>query len=248
MTRDELARFFEEPGAHLLLDINLTVIDAGPEYLRTTYTKREDIVGRSVLDLVDDSTHKEYNGSLRQSLARAIETRAPDKMPVQQYDILRRTGRGEQTEHSRRWLKVTNIPVFNNGEITGIVQRIEDVTLEYETAGRVTALRRSNYILYGVVVLLLGIALAAFGHENSLLKAQAHRSCLIQKRGLPAGHELAASMADIHKLLTAPPTTPAQRVRAAQTPQPVLQIVADLNRHLARYQNLEARQPQSRRC
>lgn len=67
-----------------------------------------------------------------------------------------------------------------------------------------------------------------------------HKTCLIQQRGLPAGHDLAAAMADIHGLLTLPST---------QTPPPaVAVIVADLNGELSAYLKLEGQQPPSRRC
>lgn len=74
------------------------------------------------------------------------------------------------------------------------------------------------------------------------------QTCTIQARGLPAGHELAASMADIHKLLTLRPTTPAERAAAKRTPPTVRAVLRDLDQHLARYQRDEHHQPQSRRC
>jgi PAS domain S-box-containing protein len=297
MTSDQLRRFFEEPGAHLLLDLNFIVLDAGPEYLRTTYTKREDIVGRSVLEIVDDSTHGDYNGSLKASLERVIETREPDKMPIHRYDVLKRTGDGERTEHARRWLKVTNIPIFQDGEMSSIVQRIEDVTLEIDTARQVAGLRRRSNVFYAAVVgLVVAFALGltiAISHSTDAshnaqtaatavkdqvarnintsmraqaasiqarqaarqaqqallaIKAQAHASCVIQARGLPAGHELADSMSDIHRLLTLRPTTSAQRQSAADEPAPVRALLADLNQHLTNYQQAEARQPHHRKC
>jgi hypothetical protein len=278
-----LTRFFEEPGAHLLLDLDFIVMDADPEYLRSTYTKPEDVVARSVLGIVDDSTHGAYNGSLKASLERVVQTRTPDKMPVHRFDILRRTGAGEATEHAMRWLRVTNIPIIEDGEMTAIVQRIEDVTVEQEMIVTVRSMRRSNYVLYGaVIVLLVGFALGlsiAINQNNDTIhkarsalsntqaalantkvalqqsqaalaevKTQARMSCTIQARGLPAGHELAATMNDIHKLLLHRPTTPAERRQAAQTSPAVRRVVRDLNRHLAAYQRAEHKQPHTRRC
>lgn len=75
-----------------------------------------------------------------------------------------------------------------------------------------------------------------------------NRSCHIQARGLPAGHELATAMADIHALLTVKPTTPEQKAQAAHTPPATRAIIADLNQHLAKYQKLESGQPETRSC
>lgn len=80
------------------------------------------------------------------------------------------------------------------------------------------------------------------------LATDEHSTCVIQARGLPASHELAASMADIHALLTLSPRSKAQRLAARQTPPYVRKLVADLNTHLGGYQRREAKQPQSRRC
>jgi hypothetical protein len=75
-----------------------------------------------------------------------------------------------------------------------------------------------------------------------------YRTCVIQKRGLPAGHALSASMANIHALLTQKPRTAGQRAARQQEPLSTRRIVRDLNRHLARYTRLEASQPRTREC
>lgn len=74
------------------------------------------------------------------------------------------------------------------------------------------------------------------------------KTCKIQSRGLPASHDLAAAMADIHSLLIQKPHTPAQRAAAQQTPPNVKRIVRDLNRNLAAYLALESKQPPGRTC
>lgn len=73
-------------------------------------------------------------------------------------------------------------------------------------------------------------------------------TCKIQQRGLPAGHELAASMVLIHRLLTIPPATQAQKLAAAQTPPAIRALLVDLNQHLSKYNALEAKQPRTRSC
>lgn len=85
---------------------------------------------------------------------------------------------------------------------------------------------------------------AALASQNSALVARvAHderQTCVIQARGLPAGHDLAAAMADIHELLLLP---------SSQQPPPVVAvIIADLNGQLSAYLTLESHQPASRTC
>lgn len=86
------------------------------------------------------------------------------------------------------------------------------------------------------------------GGAWKLTASDEHSACIIQARGLPAGHELAASMADIHALLTLPPTSTAQRLAAKNTPANVTAIIADLNMHLAKYSAAEDKQPAHRSC
>jgi hypothetical protein len=92
---------------------------------------------------------------------------------------------------------------------------------------------------------------AATGEIHAVVGRVAHdeqATCAIQARGLPAGHQLAASMRDIHKLLTTPPTTRAQRLAATQRPRAVTALLKSLDAHLAAYLQAEAKQPQTRAC
>ena len=69
------------------------------------------------------------------------------------------------------------------------------------------------------------------------------RTCQIQARGLPAGHQLAASMRDIHALLTIPPSPDAP----PEAPY-IKRLVRDLDGHLAAYLRAERAQPHRRSC
>lgn len=85
------------------------------------------------------------------------------------------------------------------------------------------------------------------GNRDRLIHDE-RKTCSIQARGLPAGHELAASMRDIHALLTLKPVTPAQKLAAANMSASQIRIVGDLNLHLAAYLAAEAEQPRGRSC
>lgn len=104
-----------------------------------------------------------------------------------------------------------------------------------------------NLTLAALVVAVMALTVATFYGWNRITSDE-HSTCLIQARGLPAGHELAASMLDIHMLLTAPPTTPAERRAVAERPQSITRIVRSLDDHLAAYLAAESRQPGGRRC
>lgn len=101
-----------------------------------------------------------------------------------------------------------------------------------------------------IVTRLAGQNAQLTGEIAALLQRVAgdeRRTCQIQAQGLPAGHQLAASMRAIHELLTIRPTA-AQRAHAALEPPAVRHALASLNRHLALYLAAEARQPVGRAC
>jgi hypothetical protein len=76
-----------------------------------------------------------------------------------------------------------------------------------------------------------------------------HATCVIQARGLPAGHALKNAMVDIHTLLTLPltPAQVAQRRKSPPSPQ-LLGLLANLDRNLGVYAELEDKQPATRTC
>lgn len=69
------------------------------------------------------------------------------------------------------------------------------------------------------------------------------QTCVIQARGLPAGHQLARSMKVIYTLLTLPPAP-----GAVPPPPKIEQLLLNLDSHLARYLAAEAKQPPTRTC
>lgn len=82
--------------------------------------------------------------------------------------------------------------------------------------------------------------------------ASADRSCEVQARGLRVGHELLGVIEGLHAILTLP-LSPSQRARQRQgVPRSVVRrserIIKGLNGHLATYDRLERKQPQTRRC
>jgi signal transduction histidine kinase len=103
------AAFRAAPDPYLLLSPELVILDASDAYLETTRTRREQIVGRPVFEVVpDDPEVAVPDGvrSLRGSVRRVLETKAPDRIG-----------------------NALNTPVLGaDGAVVAILHRVEDVT------------------------------------------------------------------------------------------------------------------------
>ena len=133
--------FESAPGLYLVLTPDLTIVAASDAYLHATMTKRGEILGRKLFDVFPDNPDDPQATGVRNlaaSLGRVLESRAPDVMAVQKYDIRRPESAGGGFEE-RHWSPV-NSPVFApDGGISYIIHRVEDVTefVRLKQAGRV---------------------------------------------------------------------------------------------------------------
>jgi len=122
--------FESAPGLYLVLTPKLEIIAASNAYLEATKTKREQILGHGIFEMFPDNPEDpEASGvrNLRASLNRVIESKVPDAMPIQKYDIPRPESEG--TGFEERFWSPLNSPVFGeNGELAYIIHRVEDVT------------------------------------------------------------------------------------------------------------------------
>lgn len=98
-------------------------------------------------------------------------------------------------------------------------------------------------VLIGVLVIASAYNTIKTFDVTGRVSSDEHSTCLIQARGLPAGHQLSDSMADIHVLLTVPRTA-----HSAPVPPAIAKVLADLNGHLAAYTADEATLPHTRIC
>jgi signal transduction histidine kinase len=122
------------PGLFLVLLADApryTIVAASDAYLRATRSTRDGprgIVGRGIFEAFPDPPEQaDATGeqNVRASIGRAIQTRAPDPMPVQLYPVPLPDGTWEQ----HYWSPI-HTPVLEpgSGRVTHVVQRVEDVT------------------------------------------------------------------------------------------------------------------------
>lgn len=122
--------FDATPLPNLVLTPDFTMVGANEARLSATMTTREQILGRNLFEVFPDNpADPGATGvrNLRASLMRVLQTRRPDAMPLQKYDI---PIRGSTTgEFEVRYWKPLNTPVLNPaGEIIYILHTVEDVT------------------------------------------------------------------------------------------------------------------------
>jgi signal transduction histidine kinase/ActR/RegA family two-component response regulator len=130
-TKPDFRALFESaPGCFLVLDPDLTIVAVSDAYLTATMTRREGILWRDVFEVFPENpeelaTTGEKN--LRASLDRVRRERVPDSMAVQKWDLQRSAAEGGGFEV--RYWSVRNSPVVDDdGNLTYIINRVEDVT------------------------------------------------------------------------------------------------------------------------
>ncbi|WP_207462303.1 PAS domain-containing protein [Azospirillum sp. SYSU D00513] len=122
--------FDATPSPYLMVSPDLIIVAVNDAYLKATMTRREEIVGRHIFEVMpdnpDDPTANGV-GNLGASLRRVLETRRPDVMAVQRYDIRRPQSLGGGFEE--RYWSSRNTPVLDGkGDVAWIIHHVEDVT------------------------------------------------------------------------------------------------------------------------
>ncbi len=118
--------FERSPGLLLVLDVEFRIVAVTDAYLAATMTRREAMLGRGIFEVFPDNPddpHADGVRNLRASLERVRDTREPDTMPVQKYDIRTPGGAFEVRYWSPR-----NSPVLLEGRLAYVIHRVEDVT------------------------------------------------------------------------------------------------------------------------
>ena len=122
--------FESVPNLYLVLSPQLEIVAVSEAYLRATVTQRKAIVGRRLFEVFPDNPDDPAAsgvGNLRASLQRVLQTRMPDTMAVQKYDIPRpdREGGGFEV---RYWSPLNTPMIGADGQVEYIIHRVEDVT------------------------------------------------------------------------------------------------------------------------
>lgn len=124
---DYRAVFEKSVALQMLLDPSFAIVGVSDAYLAATMTERSRIIGHHLFEIFPDNPaagHADGVHNLRASLLHVMQTRAPDAMPIQKYDIRRPDGRYE----SRYWQPL-NWPILgDDGYVALIVHQVTDVT------------------------------------------------------------------------------------------------------------------------
>ncbi|WP_165390776.1 ATP-binding protein [Pseudoduganella lutea] len=181
-TPDPGAVFGALPAPYVLLTPDFTIVLASDAFLRANGYERAQLIGRNVFaafgTLPDNPQANDATmANLRASLHKVLETKAPDAMPVQRYDL---PVPGHPGELQQKYWSPVNAPVLDDaGNVTYIVHHVKDVTARVRGNARRDALVRltdawrdlrspREIVLAGLAILgeLLGASRVSYGRYN----------------------------------------------------------------------------------
>jgi len=126
-TPDFRSLFELAPNLYLVLAPDLKIVAVNDAYLKATLTKRNEILGKGIFEVFPDNPDDltaTGTGNLRASLKRVLQTKTPDAMAVQKYDIPLPEGGFEE----RYWSPLNTPVLTEEGDVRYIIHRVEDVT------------------------------------------------------------------------------------------------------------------------
>ncbi|UGQ45830.1 PAS domain-containing hybrid sensor histidine kinase/response regulator [Massilia endophytica] len=129
--RPDFELLFEStPVPYLLLRPDLTILAVNEAYLQATKATREMLLDRGLFEAFPDNPAAPAATGVRNlsaSLSRVLRNKAPDKMPVQKYDIPVRGS--ESGEFEERYWDPVNTPVLDRaGDVVCILHSVVEVT------------------------------------------------------------------------------------------------------------------------
>ncbi|HWT92363.1 MAG TPA: SpoIIE family protein phosphatase [Solirubrobacteraceae bacterium] len=146
-TVDHAALFDAAPSPFLVVDPQLVIVEVNRAYCASVGRSREELLGRFIFEAFPDNPDDlagDGVANLRASLERARDTRRPDTMAVQKYDIPDPASGG----FVERYWSPMNVPVAGvDGRTAFIVHRVEDVTdyVRQQAARRVDVARGEEW-------------------------------------------------------------------------------------------------------
>jgi PAS domain S-box-containing protein len=122
--------FNKSPVACMVMATDFTIVAVTDAHLEATSAVRENIVGRNIFDAFPENPDQAAGdgvSNVRASMLRVLQSRQLDMMPIQRYDVPA-AGRPEDGFVVRYW-KPMHYPVLDSeGEVTHIIQHVENVT------------------------------------------------------------------------------------------------------------------------
>jgi PAS domain S-box-containing protein len=125
---NDFQKVFEvAPGAQLLLRPDLTIYAVNDAYLKATMTRRDDLLGRDVLELFPVDGEVDNQADARASLQYVLREKRSHQLSALRYAIPRPAEQGGGVED--RFWSTLNTPVLgDDGEVALILHSVEDVT------------------------------------------------------------------------------------------------------------------------
>lgn len=124
------ALFRTSPNAYLLLDRELTILDANEAYLRLTSRALEDLVGQRIHEAFaadPQASETSHVDELLESFARVQRGKVVDTLPIIRYSIAVSSEDG--APHQDRYWSATHTPLLDErGEVVAILQHTVDIT------------------------------------------------------------------------------------------------------------------------
>ncbi|MEU4888418.1 MULTISPECIES: ANTAR domain-containing protein [Streptomyces] len=113
----------------LILGTDLVIRDANRAYAAATFREREELTGLHIFEAFPDNPHDpEADGvrNLSASLRRVLAGKGVDTMKVQKYDVpFRDSPNGFREKY---WSPVNSPVLDEDGQVTGLLHQVEDVT------------------------------------------------------------------------------------------------------------------------
>ncbi|WP_439881151.1 PAS domain-containing protein [Pontibacter sp. MBLB2868] len=118
------------PGVYLILNHDLTILDATDAYLQATMVTREAITGKYFFDVFPNNPATptlDSAGEFEHSLRFVLQEQKPHTMPVLRYDLP--VAEGNSNAFETRYWSPTNSPIFDaEGKLIYLLHEARDIT------------------------------------------------------------------------------------------------------------------------
>ena len=145
ITDDQLKIFETVPDLYLILSPDLQILTASDAYLEATFTKRAEIVGKSIFEVFPDNPDTPQANSvsnLNTSLKEVLATGKPHHMALQRYDVPQPETNGG---FEKKYWQTINTPVLDEkGKVLYIIHKAIDVTRLIEDNTRIEILEEQQ--------------------------------------------------------------------------------------------------------